>query len=107
MSPDHTSFQRHETLPPYTRNLAAIDQFKWSAEFEVPAIGADVLIRMNGIGRAKVVSYATQDSYLGVMTVPYSPPDWWVRQNGPATLDNAALAFGAEICPITSKEKMP
>lgn len=107
MNPDPTRLQRHETVPPYTRNLAAVDQFKWSAEFEVPATGADVLIRINGIGRAKVVGYASQDGYLGVMTVPYSPPAWWVRQNGPASLDNAALAFGAEICPVTSKETMP
>jgi|GEM_PF-4211131 len=40
-----THFQRHETVPPHTRNLAATDQFKWSAEFEVPAIGAEILIR--------------------------------------------------------------
>ncbi|SDI59075.1 hypothetical protein [Variovorax sp. OV700] len=103
----NTHFQRHETVPPHTRNLAATDQFKWSAEFEVPAIGTDVLIRINDIGRAQVVGYATQDGYLGVMTVPYSPPAWWVRQNGPAGLGNPALAFGAKISPVTSKEKTP
>lgn len=73
----------------------------------MPAIGADILIRINDIGRAKVVGYASQDGYLGVMTVHYSPPAWWGRQNGPANLDNAALAFGAEISPVTSKEKAP
>lgn len=71
--------------------------FKWSGDFDVPAIGEDVIIRVNGIGSAKVVGYATQNGYLGVMTVPYSPPDWWVRQNGSPSPDNAALAFGAEI----------
>ncbi|MET3916874.1 hypothetical protein ABID97_003656 [Variovorax sp. OAS795] len=103
----NNDLQRHETVPPYTRNLAATDQLKWSAEFEVPAIGADILISINSIGRAKVVGYATQDGYLGVMTVPYSPPAWWVRQNGPPGLGNLALAFGAEISPVTSKEKTP
>uniref|UniRef100_C5CKG9 Uncharacterized protein n=1 Tax=Variovorax paradoxus (strain S110) TaxID=543728 RepID=C5CKG9_VARPS len=74
--------QQHETVPAYTRNLASQDEIKWSAEFEVPAIGEDIAIRLNGIGRAKVVGYATYCGYLGVMTVPYSPPQWWVWQNG-------------------------
>lgn len=97
-------FQRHVTVAPYTRDLTSKDQFKWSAEFEVPAIGEDVVIRLNGIGRAKVVGCATDGGYLGVMSMPYDPPAWWVRQNGPAGLDNPALAFGAEIAPVSPAE---
>jgi hypothetical protein len=33
------------------------------------------------------------------MTVPYNPPAWWVRQNGPPNSGKPALAFGAEISP--------
>ncbi len=90
-------FQRHAIVPPYTRDLTSQDQFKWSAEFEIPAIGNDIVIRVNGIGRANVVGYAAHGGYLGVMCVPHSPPAWWVRQNGPASAENAALAYGAEI----------
>ncbi|MFM9925449.1 hypothetical protein VLK31_20840 [Variovorax sp. H27-G14] len=92
----HT-FQRHTTVPAYTRDPITQDMPKWSADFDVPLIGEDVIIRINAVGRAKVVGYASQNGYLGVMTVPYSPPDWWIRQNGPPSPDNAALAFGAEI----------
>lgn len=98
------SFQRHTTVPPYTRDLASKDHIKWSAEFEVPVVGDDIVIRINNIGRARVVGYATHDGYLGVMSVPYHPPDWWVRQNGPASLENPALTFGAEILPLTTQE---
>lgn len=91
------TFMRHAIVPPHTRDPFAHDMFKWSGDFDVPAIGEDVIIRVNGIGSAKVVGYATQNGYLGVMTVPHSPPDWWVRQNGSPSSDNAALAFGAEI----------
>ncbi|WP_240650058.1 hypothetical protein [Variovorax atrisoli] len=97
-------FERHETVPAYTRNLTSKDRIKWSGEFEVPVIGADILIRFDGIGRAKVVGYATHGGYLGVMSVPCTPPDWWIRQNGPPTPDNAALAFGAEIALLSSAE---
>lgn len=97
-------FRRHITVPSYTRDPFAQDMLKWSADFEAPSIGEDVIIRINGIGRAKVVGYASQNGYLGVMTVPYSPPDWWIRQNGPPSPDNAALAFGAEISSIVPGE---
>ena len=96
-------FQRHATVPAYTCDLASPDQFRWSSPHEVPAIGQDIVIRFNGIGRARVVGYATVSGYLGVMTVPYSPPDWWVRQNGPPSHHNAALVFGAEIVPVPLK----
>ncbi|QFZ81870.1 hypothetical protein ABL840_04770 [Variovorax sp. NFACC27] len=99
-----TRFQRYTTVPPHTRDPFAQDMLKWSAQFDVPSIGEDVLIRINGIGRAKVVGYASQGVYLGVMTVPYSPPDWWIRQNGLPSLDNAALAFGAEISRVDAGE---
>lgn len=92
-----TRFRRHATVPPYTRDPFAQDVFKWSADFDVPSIGEDVIIRINGIGRARVVGYASQGGYLGLMTVPYSPPDWWIRQNGPPGPDNPSLAYGAEI----------
>ncbi|BEP58690.1 MULTISPECIES: hypothetical protein [unclassified Variovorax] len=99
-----TRFRRHATVPPHTRDPFAHDLFKWSADFEVPSIGDDVIIRINAIGRAKVVGYASQGGYLGVMTVPYSPPDWWILHNGAPNRDNAALAFGAEISRIDTGE---
>lgn len=95
---------RHATVPPHTRDPFAPDMFKWSGNFDVPSVGEDVIIRINAISRAKVVGYATQGGYLGVMTVPYSPPDWWIHQNGQPSPDNAALAFGAEISRIETGE---
>ena len=96
-------FQRHDQVPPFTRDLASVDSYRWSSVLAVPAIGTDVVIRMNGIGRARVVGYATVSGYLGVMTVPYAPPAWWLEQNGYPSGANAALAFGAELAlPETS-----
>lgn len=98
------SVRLHTTMPAYTRNPLSKDMLKWSAPFDVPQVGQDILIRINAIGRAKVVGYGAQDGYLGVMTVPYDPPGWWIRQNGSPGADNAALAFGAEISLIPAGE---
>jgi hypothetical protein len=98
-------FERLVSVPPYTRNLASKDQLKWSAEFEVPAIGEPIVIRLNGIGRAKVLGHATLHGYLGVMAVPFDPPAWWIRQNGPCIDANASLVFGAEIAPASTAQQ--
>lgn len=84
-------------VPPFTRDLASKDEVKWSAKFGVPAIGSEITIRINGIGRAKVTGYAVLEGYLGVMAVPLDPPPWWLQQNGKPTERRPALVFGAEI----------
>ena len=69
----------------------------WSGKAPPPAIGSDIQVRINGIGKCQVAAYASYGGYLGVMAWPYSPPEWWVNQNGTPGPDNAGLVFGAEI----------
>ncbi|MBT2325504.1 hypothetical protein J7E62_24530 [Variovorax paradoxus] len=98
-----SNFQRLDAVPPFVKITAeGVDDatrelLKWSAEFDPPSIGSDITLRINQIGRAKVTGYASIDGWLGVMCVPYNPPDWWVKQNGPPSVKNDSLAFGAEI----------
>lgn len=91
------NLQRLDAAPTFTRDLADQENLKWSAEFDPPPIGSDVILRINAIGLANVVGYATLDGYLGLMTVPYNPPAWWIEQNGPPGEAEPALAFGAEV----------
>ncbi len=91
------NLQPLDTVPPFTRDLQDRLNLKWSASFDPPAIGTDVILSINAIGRAKVVGYAELDGYLGLMTVPYSPPAWWIEQNGRPGEAAPALAFGAEV----------
>jgi len=97
------TLQRLWVLPNYTTDLSREHEIKWSGPEPVPAIGTDVFIRMNQIGRGKVVSYATHGGYLGLMVYPYEPPAWWINQNGKPSPNNAALVFGAEISILPSK----
>lgn len=66
----------------------------WSAEFAPPAVGDEIIIRINGIGKAMVNGYCLVDGFLGVMEKPLSPPEWFVKQNGG---NIASCVFGAEI----------
>ena len=92
-----SNLQPLDTVPSFTRDLEDLLSLKWSAPFDPPPIGADVILRINAIGLAKIVGYATLDGYLGLMTTPYNPPAWWVEQNGPPGEAAPALAFGAEV----------
>lgn len=78
---------------------------RWSGPMDPPAIGTDVIVRINGIGRSKVVAYAEHEGYLGVMTVAYNPPAFLLanfERMGKTRADyerEGALSFGAEIAP--------
>jgi hypothetical protein len=52
----------------------------WSGEFELPTVGCRVYIARPEIGWARVKGYFTAASYVGVMTIPLSPPVWWLQQ---------------------------
>ena len=95
------TLQKLQELPAYTTDRAAGGELPiWSGKAAVPAIGSDIQTRINGIGKSQVVAYATYAGYLGVMAWPYSPPEWWIKQNGTPCPDNAGLVFGAEISAI-------
>jgi hypothetical protein len=52
----------------------------WSGEFELPTVGCRVYIARPEIGWARVKGYFTSASYVGVMTLPLTPPVWWLQQ---------------------------
>nr|WP_286197756.1 hypothetical protein [Variovorax boronicumulans] len=95
------SFLRLQEIPAHTTDRTAKGLPLWSGADPVPAIGVEVHINVNRIGRAEVVGYGIQGGYLGVMVYPLDPPPWWIAQNGPPSPDNASLAFGAEVRTVT------
>lgn len=97
------SFYRLQALPAYTTDRSRKDVPIWSGSDPVPAIGEEVHVRINRIGRSKVMGYGVEDGYLGVMVVPLDPPEWWVKQNGKPSPDKPSLAFGAEVRPLSKQ----
>jgi hypothetical protein len=81
------------TLPPWQFYVPGTPPepgaFAWSGAEPPPKIGAWVDIRINGLGKACVVGYATQSGFLGVMTQIETVPSWHSGE--------PALTFGAEL----------
>ena len=55
---------------------------KWVTDKPVPAVNTLVNVKINGIGRSKVLRYFTEHGFLGLVVKPLSPPDWYAKQNG-------------------------
>jgi hypothetical protein len=70
------------------------DPFKWGGKSPPPAIGSEVSVGVNAIGRGVVLSYFLEEGFLGVLVQPHSPPEWYIKQNG---IDKPCHVFGAEL----------
>ena len=87
----------------YLTNANAIPAAsKWSNEKAIPAIGALVKIRMNGLGFGIVRGYFLQEGYTGVCVELETPPEWYRKQVAQQLANRVGLAkhchaFGAEI----------
>lgn len=74
---------------------------KWSGAGAVPAIGARVNVKINGMGPGTVIGYFVEpepdNGWLGVKVTLDKRPDWHVRQNPDRPF---TLVFGAEIAAL-------
>jgi len=68
----------------------------WSGGGSIPALGAEVNVRMNGLGAGKVVGYRVVDGWLAVEVKIYDPPSWWIR-NHDGDPDPVGVIFGLEL----------
>lgn len=68
----------------------------WSGHF-MPMIGDTV--NAGSFGSSIVISYFTEDGYLGVEVEPIKPPQWWINLNNGKNKN--AFMFGIEINEVT------
>lgn len=77
---------------------------------ELPALGDEVEITMNRIGRAHVAGYFYEEGFLGIIARPVNPPAWWIKQhaeNKKSPVQNYACVFGAEFKTIEQPAAVP
>jgi hypothetical protein len=69
-------------------------QLQWVANKPLPAVDSEVTVKVNGIGRSKVVKYYVEHGFVGLVVQPINPPDWYKTQN-PSTTDSALYDWDA------------
>ena len=58
------------------------EQLQWVANKPLPAVGSEVEVKINGIGRSKVLKYFVEHGFIGLVVQPQNPPTWYIKQNG-------------------------
>lgn len=94
-------YQEFTTLPLFEKAvfgdgkaIPSTNAPRWSGVNQPPEIGQFVLVKINGIGPAKVIGYFVEGDWLGLRVQPLDPPEWFVNRNGYFATGHA---FGAEI----------
>ena len=58
------------------------EQLQWVANKPLPAVGSEVEVKINGIGRSIVLKYFVEHGFIGLVVQPQNPPTWYIKQNG-------------------------
>ena len=69
------------------------EKLQWVSNKPIPAVGSEVNVTINGIGRSKVLKYFVEHGFIGLVVQPINPPDWYLKQNG----DDPCHVFPAEV----------
>ena len=69
------------------------ESLQWVANKPLPAVGTEITVKMNGIGRSKVLRYYVEHGFIGLIVQPLNPPTWYIKQNG---ADEDCNTFPAE-----------
>jgi len=64
-----------------TGTYTEFDDLQWVANKPLPAYGSEVTVKVNGIGRSKVLRYFVEHGFVGLIVMPLNPPNWYKNQN--------------------------
>jgi hypothetical protein len=70
------------------------EKLQWVTTKPIPAVGSEVNVKINGIGRSKVLKYFVEHGFIGLVVQPQNPPAWYIKQNG---ADEPCHVFPAEV----------
>ena len=70
------------------------EKLQWVSNKPIPAVGSEVNVTINGIGRSKVLKYFVEHGFIGLVVQPQNPPTWYIKQNG---ADEPCHVFPAEV----------
>tara|TARA_B100000287_G_C20112291_1_gene574871 strand:- start:116 stop:442 length:327 start_codon:yes stop_codon:yes gene_type:complete len=72
----------HKRIEQPVASYTEFEKLQWVSDKPIPAIGSEVCVKINGIGRSIVRKYFVEYGFIGLLVQPLSPPDWYIKQNG-------------------------
>ena len=77
------------------------EKLQWVTNKPIPAVGSEVNVKINGIGRSKVLKYFVEHGFIGLVVQPQNPPTWYIKQNG---ADEPCHVFPAEVTELQVRD---
>ena len=74
----------------------------WGSDQPIPAVGSEVNVKINGIGRSTVLKYFIEHGFIGLLVQPQNPPAWYIKQNG---ADAPCHVFPAEVAELQVRKE--
>ncbi len=83
----------HEKVEQSVNSYTEFEKLAWGSNKSIPAVGSEVNVKINGIGRSTVLKYFVEYGFIGLLVQPQNPPTWYIKQNG---ADEPCHVFPAE-----------
>ena len=83
----------HKKVEQPVNSYTEFEKLAWGSDKPIPAVGSEVNVKINGIGRSKVLKYFVEYGFIGMLVQPFDPPAWYIKQNG---ADEPCHVFPAE-----------
>ena len=72
----------HPKVEQSVNSYTEFEKLQWVCEKPIPAVGSEVNVKINGIGRSTVLKYFVEYGFIGLLVQPQNPPTWYIKQNG-------------------------
>ena len=72
----------HEKVEQPVNSYTEFEKLAWGSDKPIPAVGSEVNVKINGIGRSTILKYLVEYGFIGLIVQPHNPPTWYIKQNG-------------------------
>jgi hypothetical protein len=72
----------HEKVEQPVNSYTEFEKLAWGSDKPIPAVGSEVNVKINGIGRSTILKYFVEYGFIGLLVQPQNPPTWYIKQNG-------------------------
>ena len=71
----------HAKVEQPVNSYTEFEKLEWVSDQPFPAVGSEVTVKINGIGRSTVLKYFVEYGFIGLLVQPIDPPAWYRNQN--------------------------